>query len=115
MGTFSNNAIAVANRLIDTYGSTITVKEPSSTSYVNGDVVTVAGTETNYLAHVQAYESERIGGLIKEGDIEILTKNNIVYTKDTKIIFKGTIYSIINLAPLYAQDDIIIYSIQVRV
>lgn len=104
-----------ANTLIEKYGSTITVKEPDSVSYVNGDVVSVDGASTDIKGHVDSYKSEEIEGLIQQGDLKILTKYDVVYTKDTTIVFKGTPYKIINTMPVYLQDSIIYYEIQIRV
>lgn len=115
---FSQRMIKTATKLINKYGSTLTLKKPSSSSYnpTTGKVETVAGQEFNFKAHFSQYESEEVQGLIETGDIKVITfyDENITYTDKDTIVIDGINYNIKNVMPTKAQDQNIIYEIQLR-
>lgn len=107
-----------AVELINTYGSDIVLQK-----YTDGyDTSTQKATKVpalpiNIKGTFESYSSEEIQGLIEVGDVKILTP--YVEGQDFKlgsdvIIFNGINYKIINIEPLYLQNQIIIYQLQVR-
>lgn len=113
----SDDLTATALRLINEFGSDVTLVKPSSSSYdvATGKTVTVAGTETIIKANIGTYESEEVKGLVIAGDIKIMiSSKDITIGKDDTIKFQGDTFQIINLMPLYLQNAIVVFNLQVR-
>lgn len=109
--------IKVATDLINLYGSTITIKSASSTSYntSTGQIETIDGLSVDVKATIESYSSEEIKGLIQGGDMHMtVSSDNLVVTLDNKIEFQGITYNILNIEPLYLEDVVVIYDLQVR-
>lgn len=108
----------VAKDLIAQFGSTVTLKKPSSSTYDidSGTTIVIAGTETIIKANIESYTSEEIKGLIQVGDIKIMisSENIEINIGQDKILFGGIEYNIINNEPIYLQDTIIVFQLQVR-
>jgi len=108
----------VANDLIAQFGSDVILKKPSSSTYdiASGTTIIIDGTETTYQANIESYSSEEIQGLIQSGDIKIMIPSEGVdiVIADDKIIFNSTEYNIINVEPIYLQNVVIVYNVQVR-
>ena len=108
----------VGKDLINQFGSTATIVKPSSNTYdvATSKTIIMPGIEVEIKAHLEAYKSEEIKGLIQVGDLKIMVDyetSDIDIAKD-KLLFKGTIYNIINAVPIYLQDEIIATTIQAR-
>ena len=117
--SFADDMIETSLEMISEYGSDITLKKKASTNYnvVTGENETVAGAEIPIKAHIKAYTSEQIVGLINVGDINILVAYDEAVSYDISsdtIIIGSTSYNIINLEPLVVQSKVITYSLQVR-
>ena len=114
----STQMLQVAKDLINQFGSTVTLKKPSSSTYdiASGSTVVIAGTETAYKANIESYSSDEIQGLIQSGDIKIMVPSEGIEIKmsEDKIIFDSIEYNIINIEPIYLQDIVIVYNLQVR-
>ena len=108
----------VAKDLISQFGSTVKLKKPSSSVYdiASGKTNVTAGTEISYKANIESYTSEEIKGLIQVGDIKIMIPSEgvVVNIAEDKIIFDTKEYNIINSEPIYLQDTIIVFNLQVR-
>ena len=117
--SLAEDILPQAVELINTYGSDMNVQKASSQSYnpLTQKVETVAGALVPIKGTFESYSSEEIKGLIEVGDVKILTPyvegQDFALGSDV-IIFNGTNYNIINIEPLYLQNQIIIYSLQVR-
>lgn len=107
----------LASSLLTQFGSTVTLKKPSASTYdiATGTTIVTPGTETVIKASIESYTSEEIKGLVQAGDIKIMIPSGtaVDIAKDT-IVFNSNTYQIINVEPLYLQNEIVIYNIQVR-
>lgn len=113
----SDDLTATALRLINDFGSDITLVKPSSSTYdfESGTTDVIAGTETILKATVDSYESEEVKGLVIEGDIKMMiSSNGVTIGKDDTIKFQNEVYQIINVMPLYLQNNIVVFNLQVR-
>ena len=114
----STQMLKVAKDLIAQFGSTVILKKPSSSTYdiASGTTIVIAGTETPLKANIESYASEEIQGLVLVGDIKIMisSENVNIDIANDKIIFNSIEYNIINNEPLYLQDVVIVYQLQVR-
>ena len=114
----STQMLKVAKDLINQFGSTVILKKPSSSTYdiASGQTIVVDGTEDILKANIESYSSEEIQGLVLVGDIKIMihSENVTINLAEDKIIFNSVEYNIINNEPIYLQDEIIVYQLQVR-
>ena len=113
----SDDMTAKALRLINKFGSAAILVKPSSNTYnvATGTTDVIVGTETTLKAHIESYASEQIKGLVIAGDSNMLiSSDGVTFSKDDTIKFKDDVYSIINLMPLWLQDAVVVYELQVR-
>jgi len=113
-----DDLIPTAIQLIQEFGSEVKLKKPSSSNYnvATGMVETVDGTETIYKADISSYELQELGGAIVGGDLKILmaNENQVFSQSNDKIIFNNEEFDIINIKPMYLQNKIMMYELQVR-
>ena len=114
----ANQIIPLAIDMIDRFGSDITLVRPSETSYNvdTGKTETIAGDEIILKGVIESYTSEEVQGLVQVGDIKIMLANDnlIIDMTSDKIKFNNVLYNIINVEPLYLNNEIMIYTLQVR-
>lgn len=112
----SPQLIETAITLIEQYGSTITLKtETTAYNTTTGQIESTPNTSNPIKAVIDAYDSKEVQGLIQAGDIKMtLANDNLTINTDAKIVFNALEYNIINIQPVYLEDNIVIYEIQVR-
>lgn len=111
----STKMIEVAAMLIEQFGSTITLKsESNSYNTATGQIESTLTASDPIKAHIESYKSEEVQGLVQAGDMRVMIGNAIAPTINTKVVFNSNTYNIINIEPLYLEDAIVIYTLQVR-
>lgn len=111
----SPSLIATAITLIDQFGSTITLQTVSNSYNTStGQIEETVDVSSPIKAVIDSYKSEEVQGLVQAGDIRITIGNAVAPDINTKVVFNSNTYNIINIEPLYLEDAIVIYELQVR-
>lgn len=117
MGTFSNNLIVVANRLLTNYGQTLTIVRDNIGSFNPSNGTVTDSSDTNYsgVGHPSNYDASQIDGtIVQQNDIRLFFYSateplvNDIFTIDT------IAYTAQSVRKLKAQGDNIIYIVQLR-
>ncbi|MBL0721243.1 MAG: hypothetical protein JJV88_01530 [Sulfurovum sp.] len=104
---------------INNYGSDVELKKKDSNNYnpATSENETVEGATFNLKALFEAYSSDEIDGLIQVGDVRLMVAYKDTVTYDIAndiIIFKNTKYNIVNIQPMFLQNKIVYYILQLR-
>lgn len=117
--SFSTNLIAVARRLLNTYGEELTFTRVAEGAYDPSNGTVGAGSTTNYTADSApvAYNANEVDNTtIKANDIGLWIEKPASETPavgDTVVLNSAT-YRIINIETYRAQGTDIVYKAQLR-
>ena len=118
MGAFSSNMKNVANKLLSTYGQSVSFVRWTTTEYntATGGVDPVTSATFSGLGHPSSYKLDEIDGqTIQVNDVKM-----IVYsTSEPQIEDEATVdnvkYRVMNVEKIQAQGEAIVYRLQLRV
>lgn len=117
--SFSTNLIAVARRLLNTYGEELTFTRVAEGAYNVADGTVAAGTTTNYTADCASvdYNADEVDDkTILKNDIGLWIEkpaSEVPAVGDTVVLNSAT-YRLINVQTYRAQGTDIVYRAQLR-
>lgn len=118
MGTFSTNLKAIALRLLNTYGQTISFVRWTTTEYnaATGGVDPVEPTSFSGSAHLNTYKLDEIDGqTIQVNDINALVYSTTEPKIEDEATVDSVVYRVMNVEKLQAQGEALVYRLQLRI
>lgn len=111
--SFYGGLADTAERLIDEYGRTVTVRTVVKSGAANDPVLTASDTSSKAV-FANYNQRDMIGGLIKQGDIMVLVKTAVSVDETSLILDGSVVYSVVDIATIKPGDTLIMYKIQAR-
>lgn len=114
---FSRKMQGVATRLLDKYGSTVTLVRAGSKVWDTnlGEYVQQPDTQIPLTAVPVPINIALVNGTtIQAGDMMVKADYSVLPTQEDKVDFNGARWSIVNIEPKIVNDDIVAWFIQVR-
>lgn len=118
MGTFSASLKSTADRLLTTYGQTISFVRYTVGDYdtTTGAVSTTASTSFSGMCHPSSYRQDEIDGqTIEVNDIKAIVYSTTAPLIEDEATVDSVVYRVMNVEKLQAQGEAIVYRLQLRV
>jgi hypothetical protein len=118
MGAFSTNLKGVANKLLTTYGQSISFVRWVTTEYntATGGVDPVTSTTFSGLGHPSSYKLDEIDGqTIQVNDVKMIVYSTSEPKIEDEATVDSVVYRVMNVDKLQAQGEAIVYRLQLRV
>ncbi len=118
MGDFSSSLKNVANRLLNTYGQSISFVRWATTEYntATGGVDPVNSTTFSGLCHPNTYRLDEIDGTtIQVNDIKAIVYSTTEPKIEDEATIDSVVYRVMNVEKVQAQGEAIVYRLQLRV
>lgn len=114
---FSKKMQGVATRLLDKYGSTVTLVRAGSKVWnpVTGEYEWQPDTQIPLTSVPVPVRLGLINGTtIQAGDMVVKADYSVLPTQEDKVDFNGSRWSVVGVEPKIVNDDIVAWFIQVR-
>lgn len=117
MGTFSDNLIVVANRLLTNYGQALTIVRDNVGAFDPATGTVTDNVDTSYtgVGHPSNYDASQIDGtIVQQDDIRLFFYSTTEPLVNDIFTIDAVAYTAQSVRKLKAQGDNILYIVQLR-